>query len=101
MQCKDIPDEAILRFLAVHGGIGCTVWRNHATGEPYNERSALHAMPSGTPEKLARAKMKRLVDRGLVDGCSCGCRGDWELTLKGSEFLTEEKEPRDLPVAGS
>jgi hypothetical protein len=86
MQAKDVPDEPVLRFLAAHGGIGCTVWRDEA-GEPY-ERSALRAMPDETPVKLARAKMGMLIRRGLVDGCTCGCRGDFELTAKGADLLS-------------
>lgn len=76
MQCKDIPDEPILEFLAIHGGIGCHAW--NLEGED-GERSVLNAMPKGTPEKLALAKMKSLIRRGMVTGCGCGCRGDFEL----------------------
>jgi len=71
MQCKDIPNEPILHFLAQHGGIGCTVW------------DCIPAMPDGVIGKLATAKMGRLIRRGLIDGCICGCRGDFELTDKG------------------
>ena len=85
MQCNDIPDEPILQFLAEHGGIGCTVWRQD-DGTPY-ERSALKAMPDNTPQKLAKAKMGQLIKRGLVDGCMCGCRGDFELTDKGQASI--------------
>lgn len=85
MTCKDIPDEQILHFLAQHGGIGCTVWRQD-DGIPY-ERSALRAMPDNLPEKLAKAKMGQLIKRGLVSGCLCGCRGDFELTTKGQESI--------------
>lgn len=86
MQCKDIPDEPILRFLAQHGGIGCTVWYEYKD-IPY-EDSALRAMPKGIPVKLARAKMGQLIRRGLVDGCICGCRGDFELTYKGMAVIS-------------
>ncbi len=85
MQCKDIPDEPILNFLARHGGIGCTVWRQD-NGAPY-ERSALRAMPDNVSERLATAKMGRLIKRGLVDGCMCGCRGDFELTAEGEAYM--------------
>lgn len=86
MQCKDIPDAPILRFLSEHGGIGCTAWRG-ADGAPINERSVLHVMPANVPDKLATAKLRQLMRRGLVDGCDCGCRGDWELTEKGRAAL--------------
>ncbi|KVP65619.1 hypothetical protein WJ96_04430 [Burkholderia ubonensis] len=51
------------------------------------DNSVQHAMPAGVPEKLARAKMGSLIRRGLVKGCACGCRGDFELTLKGQAQL--------------
>lgn len=39
--------------------------------------------PAGTPGKLQLAKMRMLHRAGLVGGCTCGCRGDWEITDKG------------------
>ena len=39
-------------------------------------------VPTDTPEKVALAKMRSLIKRGLVDGCPCGCRGDFELPRK-------------------
>ena len=70
MQCKDLPDEPILLFLAEHGGIGCTVWEDK---DGPIERSALKAMPDNIPVKLATAKMGQLIWRRLVSGCTCGC----------------------------
>lgn len=37
--------------------------------------------------KLVRAKSARLIGRGLLTGCACGCRGDFELTEKGARYL--------------
>lgn len=38
----------------------------------------------GVPEKVVVAKLKALKRRGLVDGCTCGCRGDFTLVdLRG------------------
>lgn len=31
------------------------------------------------PEKVVLAKARRLVKRGLIDGCCCGCRGDFRI----------------------
>lgn len=80
MQCKDIPDEPILRFLDNLDGWGG--WFSDF------ENSVLRAMPEGTPEKLALAKMRMLIRRGLVSGCGCGCRGDFEITSKGEALIT-------------
>lgn len=83
MQCKHIPDAPVLRFLDSLNG----EWGNWYFG---NERDVHAAMPSGTPEKLVLGKMRVLMARGLVDGCGCGCRGDFILTDKGRQALAGE-----------
>lgn len=106
MQCKDIPDAPVLRFLAKVAA-GETFWtptpemkrgwgaapRPHVNatwycGEYTPENSVAHAMPEGTPEKLVLAKMRQMIRRGVVDGCPCGCRGDFEITAKGRKELS-------------
>jgi hypothetical protein len=47
-------------------------------------------MPPLPSDKLARAKIGQLIRRGLVDGCACGCRGDFYLSDKGRQFLEQE-----------
>lgn len=75
MQCKDIPDQPILDWLAAN-----THRYKWATwGEGHSMPTVRDAMPAGTPEKLQLAKMRQLIRRGLVDGCPCGCRGDFYL----------------------
>jgi hypothetical protein len=51
------------------------------------ENSVQNAMPPGIPDKLALSKMRALMRRGLVDGCACGCRGDFTLSIKGEDLL--------------
>ena len=92
MQCKDIPDIPILQFLA---GFNEDQWCFLCDRESH-ARFILHAMPHDVPLKLARAKMAQLIHRKLVDGCSCGCRGDFVLTDKGREFLATNQ-----PATGS
>lgn len=84
MQCKDIPTDAILIGMLESGKPnGHPAWHMHwrGTGD-YNVRNF---MPHGQEldDNLVRAKMSGLLRRGLVDGCACGCRGDWRLTEKG------------------
>lgn len=79
MQCKDIPDAPILTFLA---GLKC--WGTWFVGY---DNSVGQAMPPGTPEKLVRAKMAGMIHKGLVDGCPCGCRGDYKLTEESRNIL--------------
>lgn len=93
MQCKDIPDTPILAFLDGPfddwpvAGWGTWYWFDDF--KPKN--SVLHAMPTGTPAKLALAKMRGLIARKLIDGCGCGCRGDFELSSKGRQWLAHER----------
>lgn len=37
----------------------------------------------GLPWKVVNARLAALARQGIVEGCSCGCRGDWHLTDKG------------------
>lgn len=85
MQCKDIPDKPILEFLAKHQGKWST-W-----GKGYSMPTVQDAMPPGTPTKLQLAKMAQLVKKGLSGGCTCGCRGDWEITDKGLELIGQKR----------
>lgn len=88
MQCKDIPDRPVLAFLSTLGRWGTCFEYGNGSGELY-PNSVQHAMPAATGPKLARAKMAMLIKRGLVDGCSCGCRGDYEITEKGLAYLLQ------------
>lgn len=81
-QCKNIPDKPIIEFLLKHKGHRC----NWCLGD---EKDVRNAMPKNmASEKLILAKMRQLMKRGLVDGCDCGCRGDFEITNKGEEWLS-------------
>lgn len=77
MQAKDIPEAPILRFL----GGPFVDWPapGWATWYPGFPQSVLNAMPTGTPPKVALAKMRAMIRKGLIDGCACGCRGDFRL----------------------
>ena len=87
MQCKDIPTKPILNFVSKHGGIGCNWYR---IDEFDNPRSVRWVMPLDIPDNLILAKMRMLIKKGLIGGCNCGCRGDFELTKKGKKVMDEE-----------
>lgn len=95
MQAKDIPVMPVLKFLrdwansnpSEYGTWGSLLVRH--SGEPF-PNCVLRGMPAGVPFKVARAKMASLVRQGLVDGCTCGCRGDFELTVKGQAYLAAD-----------
>lgn len=37
----------------------------------------------GVPEEVLLAKLQRLIDQGRIVGCTCGCRGDFEVVSDG------------------
>lgn len=78
MQCKDINIRPILQFLVKHPNATMFV--------PF-ENSVTCAFPPGCPPKLVLAKMKSLIKRGFVDGCMCGCGGDFCITNRGKAHL--------------
>jgi hypothetical protein len=89
MQCKDIPDEVFLDAIrtasrlrgggwAMYWDVGCVLTGHD---EHVGDLNAHHAFtPSECmPGNLIRAKAKKLIDRRRMDGCPCGCRGDFEV----------------------
>lgn len=36
----------------------------------------------GAPQKVLLAKLRAMEKKGLIEGCACGCRGDWGLKEK-------------------
>lgn len=102
MQCKDIPDRPILDFLAAveRGEIiqrytigGVTTVRPSAGATIFEgfENSVHRAIDHRYHQpNLVRAKMRSLIKRGLVSGCTCGCRGDFRLTPSGRANIEPE-----------
>lgn len=95
-QAKDIPDLLMLRVvrsLSRAEGVAYpdddheNCYTNPNRDEAWTmvwdveDSMALH-MPE-VPDKVVRAKLATLADRGLLDGCDCGCRGDWYCTPEG------------------
>lgn len=49
----------------------------------------LEALMPIFPSEVILAKARALIRRGLITGCDCGCRGDFELTADGAKLLLE------------
>ena len=92
MQCKDIDAIPILRTLYNNGIVRWSwIWGKESTdGGDVHYGSVQWGFPDNCPRKLVAAKMKSLIGKGLVDGCTCGCRGDFELTTDGLVYLYKE-----------
>lgn len=88
MKASDIPDLDVLNWLYDRQGQWSFLWYGEFVGREADDgRDVYLSMPSGTPPKVALAKMRQLHKRGFVGGCDCGCRGDFEITDKGLAFL--------------
>ncbi len=116
MQAKDIPDSVILSELAEHQG-EWTFWTTQTREQAEKEwlRRAEHLraqgfhkslqlnkpsllyIPADIPIKVYFAKLRALHKRGLIGGCQCGCRGDFEITDKGLALIGRE---RTKPYSG-
>lgn len=88
MQCKDIPDRPILDF--IERNTRDFPWCNTIFRD---SRDVRQAFPHGfdTPMKLVQAKLNQMKRRGVLNGCACGCRGDWEIAPKGTAELAREE----------
>ena len=90
MKCSDIPDLPILAHIAKieeSFSLGANWAALSVPADEWQWRSVRNAMPEGTGEKVILAKMRVLIRNGLVQGCCCGCRGDFTLTEKGIQRL--------------
>ena len=75
MQCKDIPDTVFMdAVLRTPGGstTGPGAWRL-----AWAVKAELETVLGPIPENLFFAKARRLRDRRILGGCTCGCRGDF------------------------
>lgn len=84
MKASDINDQDILAAVdhaATVKGSWATTWDVEAILDDF-------------PEKVVLAKLKKLVKRGLINGCGrpgCNCRGEHELTDTGLDRLETPK----------
>lgn len=81
MKTRDIPTKPILELLAGESD----GWFQMDSNGFFPAVS--DAMPPGTPRKLRLSKMRNLLNRRLVTGCACGCRGDFMITKAGLSYL--------------
>lgn len=92
MKTSDISDDAILNLLADHQG-EWAFWHIDDLSF-HSEPGKKYPIAPGFPYKLIHAKFKKLYKRGLIGGCDCGCRGDFEITDKGLELIGRPRVKR-------
>ena len=68
MQAKDVPEVEIMRMIP------------HQSDERLGiSRWDIERQFPTIPPKVLLSKLRQLVKRGKIIGCTCGCRGDFHL----------------------
>jgi hypothetical protein len=82
IQTKDIPDEVMLDLVKSLS----TIQRAYVDDQGFHSfktssasRFDIENLWPSVPPKVLQAKLKKLADQGLIEGCTCGCRGDFEV----------------------
>jgi len=104
-QLKDIDDRAVLLWFYEYQGGWVSYWGGHFRyngWDTFTERreeplDSFFAFDPKFDPRLRHKKLASMVDRGLLGGCGCGCRGDFEITDKGLALLGL---PRTKPYNG-
>ena len=94
LQAKDISTQMILELLAKHQGEWAFWHENWLSFRSEEPRVKHEIVPQDFPQKVLHAKFKSLMKRGFIGGCDCGCRGDFEITDKGLEFIGQTRTTR-------
>jgi hypothetical protein len=86
VKASDITDEEFVRAV---DRVQHSQPRPHPDYLPWATWMALgeQAELRCVPPKVALAKSRKVLKRGLVTGCGCGCRGDFEVTAAGLGLL--------------
>ena len=99
MKLSDISETEILNIFADYQG-SWGFWNGRFINFPINKNGdrleikdweMARLVSDDVPEKMVLLKLKKLVNRKLLGGCACGCRGDFEITDKGLKLIGIER----------
>jgi len=86
VKTSDIADATMLDALAVtRGKHGVPRWSS--LGDVENHMAPIHP-------KLVLSKLRSMIRRGVIGGCGCGCRGDFEIVATTAKPASETDPPR-------
>lgn len=109
MKAADITDRQFLDAVAAvralrPGAVGASFWDvsealsgnlDHVRALARGDETGVY--PTGdrpdptVPYKVVLAKARKLIRRGLLTGCACGCRGEFEVVDSASEAEAAER----------
>lgn len=75
IQAKDIPDD---EFIAAVAAVSVETAKRWGHKDAWANRFDV-AEKLGFPEKVVLAKARAVIKKGRMEGCTCGCRGDFDL----------------------
>ncbi len=79
MKASDVNEEEIITAILnspINPLTNKPSWATHWQGFP-------NSIPDqGFLQKVLLAKLRAMKKRGLIEGCGCGCRGDWVVLEK-------------------
>jgi hypothetical protein len=81
-----IPELFVLEFMESLRDMPATWLENN--GELF-VNSVQYGMPHGVTPADALAKMDKMIRKGLVTGCSCGCPGNFVITDQGRDEIAQ------------
>lgn len=94
---RTIPTKPILEYLSNYQGDWTSLWSGYFKETDPEQTDVYYSMPEGTSREAALFKLRKLHRLGLIGGCPCGCRGDFEITDKGLFYINKI---RTVPYSG-
>jgi hypothetical protein len=77
---KDIPDDLFIQAVAECSKAAARSWnRSSAWASRMEVQEWLSERLGPVPPKVVIAKAKAVIKKGRMQGCTCGCRGDFDL----------------------
>lgn len=95
-ELKNKIEKDILELLSKYQGEWAFWWDDNALSF-HSDNSKHYIVPKDVSKKIVHVIFRRLYRKGLIGGCDCGCRGDFEITDKGLALLGV---PRNKPYGG-
>jgi hypothetical protein len=91
LQGKDLSTLKILQFLAQFDHSQWKSWWANLPDKDWGDWSIANQFPeiNQSNEVVLLRKMSRLISKGYVNGCDCGCRGDFYITDEGRAKLKQ------------
>jgi hypothetical protein len=86
-QAKHVPIARVIRAISIEASNKAQQYAMPEAFVYVHEEALMRHFPD-FPAKVVRARLRALRKRGYIDGCACGCRGDWNLEAPGRELLS-------------